>query len=289
MTDENSTDSAAESVPAKAAAPRRASTAKASSTSAASGTAKTPAAKTPAAKAPAAEAVTQAAAAEKPAAEKPAAKKPAAKKPATKKVSTEQAGPEEAVVDTALVDKAVVDTVAAETSAEQNLSTDLLTEAPPAATDGDGVVATQVKRRWPWIVGAAVAVLLIVAGILTAFAVRNAIDSADATTQVLRFDVAYRDTDCSLFESVTTSELRDALLGEPYDCSAWQSVAETLTVDGTYTYDMTVTGTQVNGDSATVSTSETFIGFDGSKQTVAFDYDLTRTDSGWVITDYANA
>jgi hypothetical protein len=294
MTDENSTDSAAESVPAKAATPRRASTAKATSTSAAAGTAKTPAAKAPAvktpaakapavktsaAKAPAAKAVTQAAAPEK----------AAAKKPATKKVSTEQAGPVAPAAEEAVVDKAPVDTIAAETLAEQNSSTDLLTENPPAATDGDGVVATQVKRRWPWIVGAAVAVLLIVAGILTAFAVRNAIDSADATTQVLRFDVAYRDTDCSLFESVTTSELRDALLGEPYDCSAWQSVAETLTVDGTYTYDMTVTGTQVNGDSATVSTSETFIGFDGSKQTVAFDYDLTRTDSGWVITDYANA
>jgi hypothetical protein len=186
---------------------------------------------------------------------------------------------------------------AATTPAEQTPAADPVVEAtveaqaaaPAAAPDGDGVAAARPKRRWPWIVGAALAVLLIVAGILTAFAVRNAIDSADATTQVLRFDVAYRDTDCSLFESVTTSELRDALLGEPYDCSAWQSVAETLTVDGTYTYDMTVTGTQVNGDSATVSTSETFIGLDGSQQTVDFDYTLTRTDTGWVITKYANA
>jgi hypothetical protein len=293
MTDENPTDSADESVPAKPAAARQKPAAKSTSAlsssslsarAATSGAkAKTTASKPAAAKAAASKAATPKAAATKAAAEPattaaastteaPATKSASTKKPSTKAPATAEETAEETAAPSA------EQTSAEQTAAEQTSAASTVAGEP-----------SFLRRRWKLVVAVGVAVLVIVAGILTFVGVRNAIDTAAATTQVLRFDVAYRDTDCSLFESVTTPELRDALLGEPYDCSTWQSIAESLTVDGTYTYKTTVTGTQVNGDEATVSTSETFIDFDGSTSTVAFDYTLKRTDTGWVISDYANA
>jgi hypothetical protein len=156
-----------------------------------------------------------------------------------------------------------------------------------ASTDDEA--APKKSRRTLKIVAAILAVLVIAGAVITVIAVRSAMDSAAATTQVLRFDVAYRDTDCDLFEAVTTQEVRDFALGRPYDCNLWQSAAEGLTVDGDYTYSVKIETVSIAGDTATITTLEGYKDIDGAVQTIPFTYTLIRTDAGWIISEYANS
>jgi hypothetical protein len=162
----------------------------------------------------------------------------------------------------------------------------------PAAEPASSLDSQMPSRSWrlPLIVGGAAVTIVLAFGVaIGVFALsegaarlNDSNDLAAAEKVVLAFDTAYENVDCDAFEGVTTSDARDQIVGDDYDCDVWQRQAETLTVAGDYSYTVDVTSSRKRGDMIRVSTSESYAGDDS----VDYLYWLERDGSGWLIVEY---
>jgi hypothetical protein len=157
--------------------------------------------------------------------------------------------------------------------------------APPAASYAPPVVA---KKRpvWPWLVGGGVLLFVLIVGVIVAVIVFTIVHQANEKSAVqatvLTFDQAFRDADCDEFESVTTDDVRDAVLGSNYNCDDFEELADSFTVDGEYDYAVHVLRSSVSGDSATVHTAEGT----GDGDSGDYEYTLQLKHGDWVITNF---
>lgn len=156
-----------------------------------------------------------------------------------------------------------------------------VTPAPDAAVPPVATVlpvATK-KSKLPWILGGAAlaVILLIVVAIVIVFNV--IVGAAKGPQEVVgAYDRAFDTVDCELYLSITTEAYQESF--EP-TCDEFESIAQNF-VD-TYTdYKVTVTGTSVTGDTATVTTTETYV-LDGEPGTDLYTYHLINSGGSWLI------
>ena len=149
--------------------------------------------------------------------------------------------------------------------------------------------ASPKPPTWPWALGFG----LLLLGSLVVFVASFAVSAATANMAssreehaveqtVLDFDAAYEDEDCEAFRALVNEDLADELVDGDYRCSAWLDIAESLRVDGEYSYSVDVLEVHVAGDGASVDTEETA----GDGDPTTYRYTLERSDDGWVITHY---
>lgn len=100
------------------------------------------------------------------------------------------------------------------------------------------------------------------------------------TGAVLSFHEAWDSGDCDLFEAVTTEFYRTAL--GPDDCDVF---AERSAEQSEWGWQVDVTDESVDGDAASVSTTESWTESDGVEQTQVFEYSLVLVGDDWVIDD----
>lgn len=135
------------------------------------------------------------------------------------------------------------------------------------------------RSKLPWIlggVGVAVVVLIVVAVVV----VFNVILGATKGPQevVGAYDRAFDEVDCELYLSITTEAYQESF--EP-TCEEFEATAQNF-VDSYSDYKVTVTGTSISGDTATVNTTETYV-LDGEPGTDLYVYQLVQSDGAWLI------
>jgi hypothetical protein len=141
------------------------------------------------------------------------------------------------------------------------------------------------RKRLPWpviVVAAVVVTLLIIVGSVYGIVALATTPQGDPAATVLKYDRAYRDVDCELYESVTTSAFRDDSSDSGYNCAEWMDIAASYTIGGVYEYTVTVKSTRALFSSATVFTSEADDSGD-SPATYEFQYTLNRPGDHWLI------
>jgi hypothetical protein len=141
------------------------------------------------------------------------------------------------------------------------------------------------RRRIPWpviVVAIVIAALLIIVGSVYGIVALATTPHGDPAATVLKYDKAYRDVDCSLYESVTTAEFRDESSDDGYDCDSWMEIAASYTIDGVYHYTVKVTSTRAFFGTATVYTKENDDSGD-SPVDYEFRYGLNRPGDHWLI------
>jgi len=135
------------------------------------------------------------------------------------------------------------------------------------------------RSRTPWVVvGVVLAVLLVAGGVIAAlflFAPRATGGPADA---VLAYDTAYADADCDLYVSVTTVGYRERLAPT---CADFEAEARAF-ADHFSEYEVVVQSTEVDGSTATVVTTETWL-LDGAENSAEYTYTLVDDDGTWRI------
>ena len=130
-----------------------------------------------------------------------------------------------------------------------------------------------------------VAIVIVAAVYILSGVVARAFDSADLASaeQVVRdLDTSYADADCDAFENATSEAARDDILGDSYDCEAFEAAAAALTEDGDYVYSVRITDSRKRGELITVSTDEAY----GSEEPNEYTYVLEREDGRWLVTAY---
>jgi hypothetical protein len=151
-------------------------------------------------------------------------------------------------------------------------------------------VATPPPSRAPMIVALIggffiVAIVIAAAAYILSATFARAVDSNDlgaAERVVNDLDAAYQDADCDAFESLTSEDARDDILGESYDCDAFEAAAAALTDGGDYVYSVRITDSRKRGELITVSTDEAY----GSAAPTGYTYVLERDGDRWVVTAY---
>lgn len=154
------------------------------------------------------------------------------------------------------------------------------TEQPVAATE-----PPKKRRIWPFILAGGILVFLaIVVGAIVLIVNIVTGLTATPTKAVLDLDKAFATADCDLLISTTTQDFRDAYFSEgTFDCAAWEENANALTVDGVYAYEVTVNGSEIDGATAEVTTTE--IDSTG-EEPITFELKYTLVnDGGWLV-DY---
>lgn len=94
---------------------------------------------------------------------------------------------------------------------------------------------------------------------------------------VVDYDRAYDEVDCELFESVTTAAYRETLAPT---CADFEAEAQAF-VDSFSAYDVVVNSTEIDGETATVLTTETWT-LDGEEGSADYTYTLVN-EGGWKI------
>ena len=152
-----------------------------------------------------------------------------------------------------------------------------------------------MKRKiWPWVLaGSILAVLLIAGGVIAAVAVFiGQVTGPTATIQT--FDRAYKNSDCELFKSTTTTNFQNGFFDNGFDCTQWVSIAEGFHRNGVYDYTVAITSSSISNGTATVETTEhdTTPEQDttpGPEKTYHFVYSLVRSNGVWLIDGLDNA
>lgn len=160
---------------------------------------------------------------------------------------------------------------------------------PPVYEPQPSPAVPPAKRRvWPWVLGGGIVLFLALVAIGVVVLVNVLVGAvggseAQARQTVLDFDRAFEDSDCALFERVTSSSVRDTIYDGAYDCATFEDNAASFRVDGEYRYEVEITSVEAQGDDATVTTTETD-GAADEPEPFDFVYTLERSDDGWVIT-----
>jgi hypothetical protein len=131
-------------------------------------------------------------------------------------------------------------------------------------------------------VGGSVAFVGILAGLIFAIVSLATAQTGNPSATVLTYDRAFKEQDCALYESVTTSEFRDVASEDGYDCDEWLDGAESYTTGGIYYYKVKIKSVSVIFSTATVTTDETD---DSTETTYHYDYrySLTKPNGKWLI------
>lgn len=150
-----------------------------------------------------------------------------------------------------------------------------LEPSPPAPSPP----APPKKSKLPWILGGAALAFLVIIGVVIAIVVNTVLGTARAPQEVIgEYDRAFDEVDCELYLSITTEAYQESF--EP-TCEGFEATAQNF-LDSYTDYKVTVTGTSVSGDTATVETSETFV-FEGEPGTDLYTYSLVKSDGVWLI------
>ena len=151
-------------------------------------------------------------------------------------------------------------------------------EAAPAVTPAAPVPPAR-RSKLPWILGGVglAVVLLIVVAVVVVF---NVILGATKGPQevVGAYDRAFDEVDCELYLSITTEAYQESFMPT---CEEFEATAQNF-VDTYSDYKVTVTGTSVTGETATVNTTETYV-LDGEPGTDLYVYHLVQSDGAWLI------
>jgi len=148
--------------------------------------------------------------------------------------------------------------------------------APPAYAGA--APGTPARRRpvWPWIVGAAALVVLVLGGLGTWWLLGGRNSASGPQQAVLDYDAAWDNGDCDKLMSVTTQEYRDVALGTDEPCSVLGGPQPQYQID--------FISTDISGDQATVRDRERW-----SEQGDSYDeivvYKLVQQDGHWLIDD----
>ena len=153
----------------------------------------------------------------------------------------------------------------------------------PQPTTPEPPAAPAPKSKLPWIVGAIVLGVLVLAGaaiaaILVFVPAMTGGSAAAPEDAVLAYDRAYDEVDCALYESVTTPDYRETFADS---CEVFEAEARTF-VDAFTDYEVEVTGSEVDGAKATVTTTETWT-LEGQPGSADYVYTLVLDDGVWRI------
>ncbi len=153
------------------------------------------------------------------------------------------------------------------------------TLAQPATPEVPVAPALARRSKLPWILGgAALAVIvLIVVAVVVVFNV--ILGAAKGPQEVVgAYDRAFDEIDCELYLSITTESYQESFMPT---CEEFEATAQDF-VDTYSDYKVAVTGTSVSGDTATVTTTETYV-LDGEPGTDLYIYHLVNSKGAWLI------
>ena len=159
-----------------------------------------------------------------------------------------------------------------------------LASAVPAATGHHGTGANAVRRRrlWPWITAAAVVVVVALA-VVTVVIVHIAGGLRNNPEQaVTDWDKAWTSADCDLYMAATTIDYRTR--SETTDCDTFVADAQAY-MEGFQSYRTEVTSSDVLGNSATITTTETSVATNGETFVDEWSYLVVRNGDTWAIDD----
>ncbi len=154
-----------------------------------------------------------------------------------------------------------------------------VTAQQPAAPAVPVVPAPARRSKLPWILGGAAlaVILLIVVAVVIVFNV--ILGAAKGPQEVVgEYDHAFDEVDCELYLSVTTESYQESFMPT---CEEFEATAQNF-VDSYSDYKVAVTGTTVSGDTATVTTTETYV-FEGEPGTDLYTYHLVNSGGAWLI------
>jgi hypothetical protein len=102
--------------------------------------------------------------------------------------------------------------------------------------------------------------------------------AAGPSAAVLGYDQAYAEVDCELFVSVTTDAYREAIAPT---CADFETEAQAF-VDNFTEYEVVIDSTSIEGASATVVTTESWV-LDGQENSAEYTYTLVDDEGVWRI------
>lgn len=134
------------------------------------------------------------------------------------------------------------------------------------------------RRRTPWIIGGACALLALV--LVTAMVI-GAIwfFNSRSTPQdaVEQYYEATDSLDCESLQEVTTERFRG---GAEFSCEAWEAGPSE---EEDYEFEYEIGATTMDGDRASVESTELVTGPDGDRLRIRYAYDLVEQDGTWRI------
>ena len=144
---------------------------------------------------------------------------------------------------------------------------------PPGATPGPS------RRRAPWIIGGICALLTlllvaaVVIGAIWFFALRSTPQDA-----VEQYYEASNSQDCESLQEVTTERFRG---GAEFSCEAWEAALSQESLEFEHEFGETT----MDGDRASVESTELVTEPDGARYRIRYAYDLVEQDGAWRIDD----
>lgn len=140
-------------------------------------------------------------------------------------------------------------------------------------------VAPPRRSRRAWVIGGVVLAALVLAGAgVAAFLLLTPTAQRTPADAVLDYDRAYADVDCELYTAVTTEAYRERLAPT---CADFEAEAQAF-VEAFSDYEVVVESTTVDGETATVVTSESWE-LEGEQNSADYTYALVRVDGTWKI------
>jgi len=147
--------------------------------------------------------------------------------------------------------------------------------------------APRKRRLWPFIVGGAVVLAAILTGLVIGVVTLLSVIGGSPSKTVTDYDLSFQNSDCELFTSTTTEQFQKDFFGGTFDCDAFVENADALTVDGVYSYDVTVVISSVKGETAEVVTTETDTSA-GDPIDFSLRYHLVNEGGRWLIESIDN-
>ena len=154
--------------------------------------------------------------------------------------------------------------------------------APETAEPAEVQPAAKKRRLWPYIVGGAVVLALVVTGAVLGALALLATLGGDPAKTVTDYDLSFKNSDCDLFTSTTTEQFQNDFFGGEFDCDAFVKNADALTIEGEYSYDVTVVISSVDGDTAEVVTNEADTST-GESVDFTLRYRLVHEGGRWLV------
>lgn len=155
-----------------------------------------------------------------------------------------------------------------------------VTPAEPPVAAGQPVVPPPARRsKLPWIIGGAALGFVLIVGITIAVVVSLVIGATRGPQDVVgAYDRAFDEVDCELYFSVTTEAYQESFTPT---CEEFEATAQSF-VEAYSDYKVTVTGSSISGDTATVETTETYV-YGGESAADEYTYHLVKSDGDWLI------
>lgn len=145
----------------------------------------------------------------------------------------------------------------------------------PASAPPTGAATRPRSSRLTWLIVGIGAALVLIIGVVVAFVLLAPRGPGQAVTD---FDTAYDTADCDLFAKSTTEAYRTDVAAT---CEDFKAVSADFTQHYS-AYTLVITGTKIDGDTATITTSESWR-YDGDPGSGTFRYDVVKVDGVWKI------